>query len=130
LVFVIPPKAATAANIAELNAKLNSLCYQYKYDKYNRPAEKKLPGKGWEYVIYDKQNRPILTQDANLRTTTNTFGQKGWMFTKYDGFGRTVYTGFYANTGTRADIQAQVNAISANGLNNETTSATPFTREA
>ncbi|MGE6396376.1 DUF6443 domain-containing protein, partial [Chryseobacterium scophthalmum] len=57
LAFVIPPKAATATSVAQLNTKLDVLCYQYKYDKYNRLAEKKLPGKGWEYVVYDKQSR-------------------------------------------------------------------------
>ncbi|QQQ27176.1 DUF6443 domain-containing protein [Chryseobacterium indoltheticum] len=128
LVFVIPPKAATATSIAQLNTKLDVLCYQYKYDKYNRLAEKKLPGKGLEYVVYDKQNRPVLTQDANLRTTTNNFGKRGWMFTKYDAFGRVLYTGFFANTGTRMAMQSAVNNMSANALNNETITTTPFTQ--
>ncbi|MGE6397382.1 DUF6443 domain-containing protein, partial [Chryseobacterium scophthalmum] len=128
LAFVIPPKAATATSIAQLNTKLDVLCYQYKYDKYNRLAEKKLPGKGWEYVVYDKQNRPVLTQDANLRAMTNNFGQKGWMFTKYDAFGRVLYTGFFANTGTRVAMQTALNNMSANALNNETVTTTPFTQ--
>jgi len=128
LVFVIPPKAATATSIIQLNTKLDVLCYQYKYDKYNRLAEKKLPGKGWEYVIYDKQNRPVLTQDANLRTTTNNFGKRGWMFTKYDAFGRVLYTGFFENTESRTAIQNNINNFSANALNNETITTTPFTQ--
>ncbi|MNU18788.1 hypothetical protein D3C71_69950 [compost metagenome] len=128
LAFVIPPKAATAASIAQLNTKLDVLCYQYKYDKYNRLAEKKLPGKGWEYVVYDKQNRPVLTQDANLRTTTNNFAKRGWMFTKYDAFGRVLYTGFFENTETRVALQSTVNNMSANVLNNETLTTTPFTQ--
>jgi len=128
LAFVIPPKAATATSIAQLNTKLDVLCYQYKYDKYNRLAEKKLPGKGWEYVVYDKQSRPVLTQDANLRTTTNNFAKRGWMFTKYDAFGRVLYTGFFESTGTRVAMQTAVNNISANALNNETITTTPFTQ--
>lgn len=70
---------------------LDNLCYQYKYDKRNRLIEKKIPGKGWEYIVYDKHDRPILTQDANLRVNNK------WIFTKYDVFGRTVYTGEYTN---------------------------------
>ncbi|MGE6397447.1 RHS repeat-associated core domain-containing protein [Chryseobacterium scophthalmum] len=91
-------------------------------------AEKKLPGKGWEYVVYDKQSRPVLTQDANLRTTTNNFAKRGWMFTKYDAFGRVLYTGFFESTGTRVAMQTAVNNISANALNNETITTTPFTQ--
>ncbi|WP_281232037.1 DUF6443 domain-containing protein [Flavobacterium gelatinilyticum] len=89
---------------------LDNLCYQYVYDKRNRLIEKKLPGKGWEYIVYDKQDRPILTQDANLREN------KKWLFTKYDVFNRTVYTGEYTNTvkTTRPDVQllADANTVS------------------
>ncbi|MEF9477674.1 hypothetical protein OWR28_08055 [Chryseobacterium sp. 1B4] len=50
------------------------------------------------------------------------------MFTKYDTFGRVVYSGFFASTETRASIQAAVNAVSANVLNNENSSTTAFTQ--
>ncbi|WP_353151656.1 DUF6443 domain-containing protein, partial [Chryseobacterium sp.] len=125
LSLIIPPKASVSPN---LSAVLDLLCYQYKYDRYNRLAEKKLPGKEWEYIVYDKQNRPVLSQDGNLRTTTNNFGKKGWMFTKYDTFGRVVYSGFFASTETRVSIQTALNTISTNVLNNESSSTTPFTQ--
>lgn len=81
---------------------LDNLCYQYRYDQRNRLVEKKLPGKDWEYIIYNKQDKPILTQDANLRA------QNKWLFTKYDVFDRVVYTGEYKNTvkTTRALMQS------------------------
>lgn len=84
---------------------LNELCYQYKYDYRNRLVEKKLPGKDWEYIVYDKLDRPILTQDANLKALNK------WMFTKYDDFNRPIYTGEYVNTSqtTRALVQSQAN---------------------
>ncbi|WP_223150968.1 DUF6443 domain-containing protein, partial [Flavobacterium ajazii] len=47
--------------------QLDDLAYQYKYDNKNRLVEKKLPGKQWEYLVYDKLDRLVLTQDANLR---------------------------------------------------------------
>ncbi|MCJ7933282.1 MAG: RHS repeat-associated core domain-containing protein [Chryseobacterium sp.] len=128
LSFMIPPKAAIASTGAEIQPLLNPLCYQYKYDKYNRLAEKKLPGKGWEYFVYDKQNRQVLGQDANLRTSVNSFGKPGWMFTKYDAFGRIVYSGFFANTASRIAMQTALNNMSANAVNNETVSASPFTQ--
>ncbi len=124
IAYVIPPKASVAVLTP---AVLNSLCYQYKYDKYNRLAEKKIPGKGWEFLVYDKQNRIVLAQDTSLRTATNSFAKRGWMFSKYDKFGRTVYTGFFANTAERPAMQAALNNMSANALNNETQSTAPFT---
>jgi RHS repeat-associated protein len=86
-------------------AILNELCYQYKYDYRNRLVEKKLPGKDWEYIVYDKLDRPILTQDANLKALNK------WMFTKYDAFNRPVYTGEYVNAAqtTRALVQTLAN---------------------
>ncbi len=79
LSYVIPPKVTTASITA---TELNELCYQYKYDKRNRLVEKKLPGKAWEYIVYDTLDRPIIT-----------FTNGKWLFTKYDAFGRVVYTG-------------------------------------
>ncbi|WP_299182878.1 DUF6443 domain-containing protein [uncultured Chryseobacterium sp.] len=123
LAYVIPP---LASNITALSASdLDNLCYQYKYDSRNRLVEKKLPGKGWEYMVYDKQDRLVLTQDANLRITTNTFNSKGWLFTKYDQFGRVAYTGFFSNTATRTSMQTAINSMAANAGNNEKRSITP-----
>lgn len=104
LTYVLPPKADGSITATALNI----LCYQYKYDYRNRLVEKKLPGKEWEYIIYDKLDRPILAQDAILRQTNK------WLFTKYDAFNRPVYTGDYVNATagqtTREQIQGLVNA--------------------
>ena len=124
LSLVIPPKAAVSALTPDI---IGSLCYQYKYDQYNRVVEMKIPGKGWEYLVYDQQGRVVLSQDANLRTTTNNFAKKGWIFSKYDSSGRVVYTGFFANTAERSAMQTALNNMSANANNNEAPSKTPFT---
>ncbi|NMH26504.1 DUF6443 domain-containing protein, partial [Flavobacterium silvaticum] len=86
LTYVIPP----AANAEELSTEeMENLCYQYRYDHRNRLVEKKLPGKDWEYLVYDKLDRPILTGPA-----LNPFGngERGWLLTKYETFGRVAYT--------------------------------------
>lgn len=70
-------------------ALLNELAYQYRYDGQNRLVEKKLPGKDWEYMVYDQQDRLVLTQDGKLRQLNK------WIFTKYDKFGRVAYTGYW-----------------------------------
>ncbi|EJL63432.1 RHS repeat-associated core domain protein-containing protein [Flavobacterium sp. CF136] len=115
LSYVLPP----LANGAFDDTTLNNLCYRYKYDYRNRLVEKKLPGKEWEYIVYDKLDRPILTQDANLR-----IGKK-WLFTKYDAFNRPVYTGEYVNsvTITRKAVQDLATASVA-ALNEQAQGAT------
>uniref|UniRef100_UPI003743FFC1 RHS repeat domain-containing protein n=1 Tax=Flavobacterium ajazii TaxID=2692318 RepID=UPI003743FFC1 len=63
----------------------------------------------WEYLVYDKLDRLVLTQDANLRVNNK------WLFTKYDAFGRPVYTGEYSNTAqtTRATVQTLADQTSS-----------------
>ncbi|MEM9686072.1 MAG: DUF6443 domain-containing protein [Bacteroidota bacterium] len=66
LSFVIPPKVDTSDGVS--SEELSELCYQYVYDHRNRLVEKKLPGKGWESIVYNKGNRPVFTQDQKLLT--------------------------------------------------------------
>ncbi|AYY84847.1 RHS repeat-associated core domain-containing protein [Chryseobacterium indologenes] len=109
LAFVLPPLAGIRGDIVTNTTKHDELCYQYRYDGRGRLVEKKLPGKGWEYMVYDKQDRLVGTQDANLKAK----GQ--WLYTKYDQFGRVAYTGI--NTGgTRAQEQTQANTFGSNSV--------------
>ncbi|WP_288437063.1 DUF6443 domain-containing protein, partial [uncultured Chryseobacterium sp.] len=113
LVYVISPKAEaliTSNNNGVTQQILDDLCYQYKYDHKHRLVEKKLPGKGLEYMVYDRQNRLVLTQDANLRVNGK------WLFTKYDDLSRPIYTGILNAPATR---QAHAAAVEANGSNRE-----------
>ncbi|PKP16714.1 MAG: hypothetical protein CVU07_06015, partial [Bacteroidetes bacterium HGW-Bacteroidetes-23] len=57
LTYVIPPKVDVNQTLTQ--AILDGLCYQYKYDSRNRLVEKKLPGKQWEFMVYDKLDRVI-----------------------------------------------------------------------
>ena len=99
----------TQANIQEL---LDNLCYQYKYDNRNRLIEKKIPGKGWEYIVYDNLNRPALTQDANLLAVNNPNSSVNqWLFTKYDVFGRVIITGLYNSNSSREALQTIFNNV-------------------
>ncbi|KAB1232320.1 RHS repeat-associated core domain-containing protein [Chryseobacterium viscerum] len=115
LVFVIPPKASV---VADVNSVLSDLCYQYKYDNKNRLVEKKIPGKGKEYMVYDKADRLILFQDTKLKEKENK-----WVITKYDRFGRVIYTGFLTG-GERAARQNEIDNL----VITESRSTTGFTR--
>lgn len=107
LSYIIPPKASVSAISTSV---LDKLCYQYKYDQYNRQVEKKLPGKDWVYVVYDKQNRLVGAQDGNLRAK----GQ--WIYNKYDKFGRIAITGISTGN-TRSNEQALADQKGLNNVN-------------
>ncbi|MGE8431506.1 DUF6443 domain-containing protein [Chryseobacterium joostei] len=110
-VFVIPPKAVQEiqqnSNYVSEHV-LDKLCYQYSYDGRSRVVEKKLPGKAWEYMVYDKADRLVLSQDANLRIN------KQWLFTKYDEFSRPVYTGIFDNAESRQTLANDIEDMGRN----------------
>ncbi|QIY90537.1 DUF6443 domain-containing protein [Chryseobacterium gallinarum] len=115
LAYTLPPLASVSGSVSA--STLDDLCYQYRYDGWNRLVEKKLPGKGWEYMVYDKADRLILSQDATLRT------QNKWLVNKYDPLGRVAYTGLLEG-GDRAGRQH----IIRDGVITESRSSTGFTR--
>ncbi len=98
LSYVLPPKSEPNTALPDAT-ELLELCYQYKYDNRNRLVEKKIPGKDWEYIVYNKLDQPVLTQDALQRPN------KQWLFTKYDVFGRVVYTGIYTHGSVATRLQ-------------------------
>ncbi|NER16780.1 DUF6443 domain-containing protein [Spongiivirga citrea] len=114
LTYVLPPKVNTADGIS--TTELNELCYQYRYDGRNRLVEKKIPGKGWEYIVYNRLDQPVMTQDANLRA------QNKWLFTTYDALGRVAFTGIDANnTSTRIQVQQSANNATSTYVTKTTT---------
>ncbi|WP_291052944.1 MULTISPECIES: DUF6443 domain-containing protein [unclassified Empedobacter] len=100
LTYVIPPKLVEVGTtvLANYTANLAELGYQYQYDDKNRLVEKQLPGKGREFMVYDKLDRLVATRDS----------QNEWIFTKYDKFNRIVYTGTLP-TSARATLQSAYN---------------------
>ena len=111
LTYVLSPKIDAAnKSVPQVITMLNELGYQYKYDHRNRLIEKKIPGKGKEYIVYNKLDQPAMTQDANLAS------QFKWLFTKYDAFGRVAYTGLWTGNSTnsgRLNLQGVFDVASA-----------------
>lgn len=99
LTYVMPPL------VTDPTLQLDDLCYQYKYDYRNRLVEKKLPGKQWEFIVYDKLDRPVATGPVFAPFSDLIAQNKvGWMITKYDVFNRPVLTGWMtANVITSAE---------------------------
>ncbi|NMM48530.1 RHS repeat-associated core domain-containing protein [Flammeovirgaceae bacterium KN852] len=76
-------------------------------------TEKKVPGSGWVYMVYDDRDRLVLTQDANQRN------RKEWLFTKYDQLNRPVLTGIYNNSAIgQSAIQGIVDEFYENNPSN------------
>ena len=102
--YVIP-SAVTAASFTESDANFTNYIYAYKYDERRRLTNKKIPGKGWEYLVYNKNDQMVLSQDSLQRA------RKEWIYTRYDACGRITSTGLYTNTAktTLSDVQALVN---------------------
>jgi len=103
--YVLPPLAAdqSLGPVGEgAGTTLDLYGYIYHYDGQNRCTEKKLPGCDWIYMVYDKADRLILSQDGNQRAKPT----KQWTVTKYDAFGRVLYTGLINSNDSRATMES------------------------
>jgi RHS repeat-associated protein len=109
--YVIPPEAMAQIGSGVLtDAIKNNYCYCYKYDDRKRMVEKKLPGVEPVYMVYDKRDRLILTQDGNLRKNTSGTYINKWAYTKYDELNRPVITGIYTH-GSMVDQAGMATAV-------------------
>ncbi|WP_118976820.1 RHS repeat protein [Taibaiella koreensis] len=94
--LVAPPKAVEQAQLNSWtlnNTIRDQYCFQYRYDGKGRKVEQKIPGKGWEYFVYDKRDRVVMSQDANL------IGAGQWRFVLYDIMDRPLCSGIYQPSG-------------------------------
>lgn len=108
LAYVVPP-AANIASFTENDPVFKEFIYAYRYDNRKRVINKKVPGKGWMNLVYNKLDQVVLTQDSVQRAKTT----KEWSFIKYDAFGRIILTGIYKGNESRDSAQARVNRNSA-----------------
>ncbi|WP_169305702.1 DUF6443 domain-containing protein [Sphingobacterium alkalisoli] len=94
--YILPPAArmngtSERISFAESDAFFADQVYAYRYDDSDRPIARKMPGKGWEYFIYNKLDQVVATQDAVQRTKS----PQQWTVAKYDALGRNILTGIY-----------------------------------
>ncbi|GGH26750.1 RHS repeat-associated core domain-containing protein [Sphingobacterium alkalisoli] len=112
LIYVIPP-GVTGTLVSEdfsgdpHDVAFREYVYAYRYDGLNRLVAKKIPGKGWEWIVYNTNDQVVLTQDALQRSSGR------WTYRKYDVLGREVSTGIYTNPAlsTRELAQSAVEGV-------------------
>jgi hypothetical protein len=117
LVCVIPPEASrllltqyyqSGANDATKNDFLKRWTFRYVYDLKKRLIQKQVPGAEPVYMVYDKRDRLVMTQDGNQRSSA----KKYWTFTKYDELNRPILTGIKEITRNATQAQMQVSVDS------------------
>ena len=104
LAFVLPP--GTNPDAAGIPAYAGTLGYHYRYDERNRLTQKKIPGKGWEFTVYNKLDQPVLSQDSLQRQGNQ------WTAVKYDALGRVILTGLW-NAGSAKTLKSLQDSIYA-----------------
>ncbi len=110
--FVLPPEMVKNMHAVPTGNKykpttdsLSRWAYQYEYDDRGRMIEKKMPGDDVDpvYLVYDKYDRLVMTQDGNQRVNHE------WSFTKYDILSRPVITGIYDHGSAQTQSQMSAN---------------------
>jgi RHS repeat-associated protein len=101
------PELTTSFEVNELKLKTDAWAFQYRYDERKRMVGRKVPGSDWVWMVYDKRDRLVLSQDGNQRPL------KQWSFTKYDGLDRAVMTGIMDTSValSQSQMQAVVDAF-------------------
>lgn len=105
--FVLSPKATDYYYTHSWggNSTVRSeLCFQYQYDSLGRMISKLVPGGNSTYMVYDKRNRLVFTQDSSMRVNNQ------WLGTIYDDENRPIETGMLSYSGGYTALQASVNS--------------------
>jgi RHS repeat-associated core domain len=118
LSYVLPPmlsaRITSGALLQPSSTQMAGYAFMYDYDHRNRCIGKKFPGKGWEWMVYDKADRLVLSQDGNMRTDEDGQPRTAprWLYNVYDNLNRLVSTSLVEQQTalTRQQIQDRYNA--------------------
>ncbi len=122
--FVVPPEGmdelvtamGTATTYQPASDFISRWCFRYHYDGRGRLVKKSTPGEGNTYLVYNKRDEVILTQQEWQRAA------REWNFTKYDALGRVVLTGIYKHKTSLIDYAMQTLADGENTQHESRTS--------
>ncbi len=112
LCYVLPPMASfhiqsmSDGTISDNNEWLSKYCYLYKWDHRNRMTEKRLPGCEPVYLVYDKCDQLVYSQDGKQRS------KNLWTLSTYDVLGRIAYTAQVSDTRTVDQLRQAMASVS------------------
>ena len=87
--WVLSPEASFRLGTTVNTDVLYQLAYYYDYDRLGRMTVKRLPGCDPIYMVYDKRDRMVLSQDGNQRAADS----KKWSYSVYDDNSRIIESG-------------------------------------
>ena len=100
--FVLSPKLVSliAGGWSITQAQADELGFRYEYDTRKRTIIKKVPGAAEAWMVYDANNRLVMSQDSGLRASGK------WLVTEYDGLNRPWRTGLLTDPNNRSYHQS------------------------
>ena len=99
------------ASYAATSDLARNYCYFYRYDEYGRQIERQMPGREPEYMVYDRRDRLVMSQDGNMRT------KKQWMIYRYDDLSRLTRQLLATDTSTDQALRHKEFCDAFNSLN-------------
>ena len=102
--YVLSPEASAQVGNPVNETFLRRFAYYYEYDSKGRQILKRLPGCDPIYMVYDKKDRLVMSQDGKQRAQNSD----KWSYSLYDNQNRVVETGEVVITGedkTHKDLQ-------------------------
>ena len=94
--YVLSPEASALVGNPVNETILQRLAYYYDYDSKGRQILKRLPGCDPVYMIYDKKDRLVMSQDGKQRVQN----PDKWGYSLYDNQNRVVESGEVLITGS------------------------------
>lgn len=108
--YVVPPAVTLPSFVETGDTNFANFIYGYHYDARKRMIKKKIPGKGWEHMVYNRLDQVVLSQNAEQCADGE------WLFNKYDAFGRIIISGVYSDASTIDALQAALDSWQTNML--------------
>jgi len=90
--------------LAQNRVLYNEQCFRYEYDGLGRMTIKKVAGAAPVFMVYDRRDRLVLTQDGNQRA------QGTWLYSTYDELDRVASTGLLHSGQSLTDLQQEADA--------------------